>query len=624
MKGNWNKIIRIDLTNGKGTIESLNESIWRKYIGGSGLGAKLLYDEVDGKVDPLGPDNKIYFISGPFCGTSIPTSGRHAAVTKSPLTGAFAEADIGGFWGYELKKAGYDGIIIEGKSEEPVYINICDDEIEIKKASHLWGKDSFETEHLLKDEITKDIQVMTIGQAGEKMVKYAAIMTDGKDGRALGRCGIGAVMGSKNLKAIAVRGSKTVEVSDISKLKQSIKEVAPGIVQSSINMNKFGTSGGVIGHESYGNFPLKNWAQARWPEGAQKISGQRMAETILVGKYRCKTCIISCGRKIKIDEGPYKGVDGAGPEYETLGTLGGMCLIDNLEAISYATELCNRYGMDTITTGAVIAFAMELYEKGIINKEDTGGLDITFGNEEVMVELTKLIGERKGFGELLGEGVRNIARKIGGAAEEYAIHVKGLEPPAHDPRAYNGVALSYATSNRGACHLAGFTHGFERVLPMPELGYDKPHDRHQTEGKAEFVIKMQNLSGVVDSLKVCKFTLQNSLTIATLVDWVKYVVGWEDYSLEELLKTGERIYNIKRMFNVNCGISRKDDKLPARFLTLKREGEGIAVNLPNLGTMLSEYYLIRGWSEEGIPTEEKVQELEILEDAYSCCACSQE
>ena len=621
MKGIWNRIIRVDLTDKKVSIDSFEEKVWRQYLGGSGLGAKLLLDEVSGETQPLSPENKIYFLTGPFCGSSIPTSGRHAAVTKSPLTGAFAESDIGGYWGYELKSAGYDGIIVEGKSERPVYIYINDDEINILSAEHLWGKSTHDADEMIKNELQEDIQVMLIGQGGENLVRYASIMTDGKDSRALGRCGIGAVMGSKNLKAVAVKGSRHIEIYDNTKLKSSIREIAPKIRESAMGMNKFGTAGGVIGHESYGNFPLKNWELGRWPEGVEKISGQKMADTILTGKYRCKTCIIGCGRVIRVEEGPYKGVEGGGPEYETLGTLGGMCLIDNLEAISYGNELCNKYGIDTISTGASIAFAMELYEKGIITKEDTDGLEIKFGDEKVMIELIRLIGERKGIGKILGEGTRIAADNIGGLAKEYAIHVKGLEPPAHDPRAFNGLALSYATSNRGACHVAGFTHGYERNNSMPELGYDKPHDRHSVEGKAEFVIKMQNLMGVVDSLKVCKFAIANGMKINSLVDWVKYVVGWEDYTFEELMETGERIYNVKRLFNIECGISRKDDTLPMRFLTHKRKGDGVQVNLPPLGTMLSEYYEIRGWDELGIPLDSKVEELEIgivsrLEEAY--------
>lgn len=611
MKGIWNKIIRVDLSNNTIKVESLDESLWRKYLGGSGLAAKLLYEEVDFNIDPLASENKIYFLTGPFCGSTIPTSGRHAAVTKSPLTGVFAESDVGGYWGNELKKAGYDGIIIEGKSEAPVFIYIEDDEILIRPADGIWGKSTIEADEILKNEINNEIQVMTIGPGGEKMVRYASIMTDGKDSRALGRCGIGAVMGSKNLKAIAVKGTKAIEYHKLDKLKESIKEIASGIRENAKGLTSYGTGGGVIGHESYGNFPLKNWELARWPEGVEKISGQRMADTILTGKYRCKSCIISCGRIIKIQDGPYKGVEGAGPEYETLGMFGGMCLIDNLEAISYANELCNKYGIDTISTGASIAFAMELFEKGIINTETIGGFEINFGDEKVLIKLIDMIGEREGFGEILGEGVRIAAEKIGGKAIEYAFHVKGLEPPAHDARAFNGLALSYATSNRGACHVSGFTHGYERTNFMPELGYDKPHDRHAVEGKAQFVIKFQNLMGVVDSLKVCKLAIATGMKVRSLVEWLDYVVGWEDYTAEELLEAGERIYNIKRLFNVGCGISRKDDTLPLRFLTLKREGEGVIVNLPPLGRMLSEYYEIRGWDELGVPTPERIDKLKI-------------
>jgi len=611
MKGIWNKIIRVDLTTNNISVQSLDESTWRRYLGGSGLGAKLLYDEVNPKVDPLGVENKIYFLTGPFCGSAIPTSGRHAAVTKSPLTGVFAESDIGGYWGNELKKAGYDGIIIEGKSEKPVYIYIEDDEISIKSADSIWGKHTIETDEILKTQWTDDIQVMTIGPGGEKMVKYASIMTDGKDSRALGRCGIGAVMGSKNLKAIAVKGTKSIEYHNPEKLKESIREIAQGVRENGKGLNNYGTAGGVIGHESYGNFPLKNWELGRWPEGAEKISGQRMTETILTGKYRCKSCIIACGRIIKIEEGPYKGVEGAGPEYETLGMLGGMCLVDNLEAIAFGNELCNKYGIDTISTGASIAFAMELFEKGIIDETTTGGIEIKFGDEKVLIKLIEMIGKREGFGEILGEGVRKAAEIIGGNAVEYAIHVKGLEPPAHDARAYNGLALSYATSNRGACHVAGFTHGYERTNTFPELGYDKPHDRHSVEGKAEFVIKFQNLMGVVDSLKVCKFGISTGIKIKSLVEWLNYVVGWEDYTPEELLMAGDRIYNVKRLFNVGCGVSRKDDTLPLRHQTFKREGEGVVVNLPPIGRMLSEYYDHRGWDEIGIPKSEKIDELNI-------------
>jgi aldehyde:ferredoxin oxidoreductase len=608
MKGYMGKILRIDLDNLTFMDELIEEKKVRMFIGGSGLGAKYLLDECDPNVDPLGPENPLIIMTGPFCGTKVPTSGRHAVVTKSPLTGIFAESDVGGNWGHKFKKSGFDGMIIKGRASHPTYIFLDDGRLEICEASFLWGKDTRETDEILKEAHGKDVEIMSIGVAGERLVRFASMITDGKEGRAAGRCGVGAVMGSKNLKAIVVRGTKNVEVYDDSLLSKSIKEITPKIVESSAGMNKFGTASGVIGHESYGNFPVKNWSVGRWPEGAEKISGQRMAETILTGKYFCKNCIIGCGRKVKITSGPYAGVDGAGPEYETLGTLGSLCYIDNLEAIAYASELCNKFGMDTISAGSVIAFAMEAYERGLITKKDTGGLELQFGNHESMIEMVKQIGNREGYGLVLGEGIKRVAEGLGGLAQEFAMHVKGLEFPAHDPRAFNGLALSYATSNRGACHLAAFSHGFERVLTMPEIGYEKPHDRLATEGKGEFIAKMQNVSGLYDSLKLCKFMWSNGMGLNRIVEWVSAITGW-DYSFDELMETGDRIYNIKRLFNVRCGISRKDDTLPLRSLTQKRQGQGVIVNLPHLGKMLSDYYDYRGWSDEGIPTEEKIKQL---------------
>lgn len=613
MKGYMGKILRIDLKTGVIWHEQLKEKDARMFIGGSGLGAKYLLDECDPSVDPLGPANLFIIMTGPFCGTKVPTSGRHAVVTKSPLTGIFAESDVGGNWGYKFKKSGFDGIIITGSASRPVYIWIDDGKVEICDASNLWGKDTRQVDDILRGQYGDDVEVMSIGVAGENLVRFASIITDGKDARAAGRCGVGTVMGSKKLKAIVVRGTGNVEVYDDALLSRSIKEVTPKIVAASAGMNKYGTASGVIAHESYGNIPVKNWVAGRWAEGAAKISGQKMAETILVGNYRCKNCIIGCGRKVKIESGRYAGVDGAGPEYETLGTLGTLCLIDNLEAIAYANELCNKFGMDTISTGGVIGFAMEAFEKGLITEKETGGLRIEFGNPEVMIELIKQIGNREGYGRILGEGVKRVAETFNGLADEFAMHVKGLEFPAHDPRAFNGLALSYATSNRGACHLAAFSHGFERALPMPELGYDKPHDRLASEGKGEFIAKMQNVSGIYDSLKLCKFMWSNGMELNRLVEWIHAVTGW-DYSFEELMETGERIYNVKRLFNVKLGISRKQDTLPPRSLSQKREGEGITVNLPQLGKMLNEYYEYRGWSEEGIPTEEKLIKLGLLDD----------
>ncbi|MGQ9507785.1 MAG: aldehyde ferredoxin oxidoreductase family protein [Thermodesulfobacteriota bacterium] len=609
LKGYMGKILKIDLTRSQIQIEPLNEAWAEKFIGGSGLGAKYLFEMTDEKTDPLGAENPLIFMNGPFTATPVPLSGRHAVVSRSPLTGIFGESDVGGTWGAYLKKAGFDGIIIKGKAERPVYLWINDEKVEIRDASHIWGKDTYETDSLLRSETQEKAVVSSIGQAGEKQVLLSSIMADGKDARAAGRCGMGAVMGSKKLKAIVVLGTQNVPLFRPEEVNHLQKEFTPLINKNAENFRKYGTSGSLSVFEAMGTLPLQNWKFiGRWEESAEKINGFTMAETVLTGRYFCDACILGCGRRIKIDRGPYAGVQGAGPEYETLALLGSNCLIDNLEALCYANELCNRYGLDTISVGGVIAFAMEAYEKGLIDREDIGGIELKWGKEEALIEMIKQIALMKGFGEVLGKGVRKASEWIGKNSVEFASHIKGLELPAHDPRGYNAGAVSFATSSRGACHLAGLSHTFERVLKSPEMDIPEPLDRFEVKGKGILAAKSQNLMGLMDSLKLCKFILFGGVTITHIVKWYGDVTG-RDLSIEEFLKAGERIFNLKRMYNVRLGISRKDDTLPYRHLTWKRQGKGLTPNLPPLGQMLSEYYEYRGWSEEGIPTPEKLKEL---------------
>ena len=606
------KILHIDLSSSTGYIDQFKEEWASQFIGGSGLGAKFLYEMTDERTDPLGPKNPLIFMTGPFTGTTVPLSGRHAVVSRSPLTGIFGESDVGGTWGANLKKAGFDGIIITGKSENPVYLWVHDGEWEIRTASHLWGQDTYQVDTMLRGETQGKAVVSSIGQAGENQVLLATIMTDGKDARAAGRCGIGAVMGSKNLKAIVVYGTRNVSIYDPESVGRLPKEYGVQINKNAEIFGKFGTAGAVAPLEGIGVLPLQNWKFAgRWEESAKKISGFTMAETVLTGRYFCDACILGCGRKIKISTGPYAGVDGAGPEYETLALLGSNCLIDNLEALCFANELCNRFGLDTMSTGGTIAFGMEAYEKGLINREDTGGIELRWGSVDSMIEMIKMIAQKKGFGEVLGKGVKKASEILGKNSIEFAMHIKGLELPGHDPRAYNGGALGYATSSRGACHLAGFTHVFERVLKAPEIGISEPLDRFQVEGKGILAAKTQNLMGMMDSLKLCKFILVGGITVTHIVKWFHDVTG-KEMMIDEFMKTGERIFNLKRLYNVRLGISRKDDFLPFRSLTLKRIGKGLTANLPPIGQMLSEYYEYRGWSEDGIPTPEKLKELGLL------------
>ena len=608
MKGYMGKILRVDLTKGRVEAEKLDENLAKKFIGGTGLATKILHDETGAETDPLGPENRLIFMTGPFAATPVITSGRHHMVTKSPLTGAYSESDTGGTWGPYLKRAGFDGVVVTGKARKPVYLWVTEGKAEIRDASRFWGMDTYVLDEAIRKETHDEAVVASIGPAGEKGVRYASILNDGKDARAAGRGGSGAVMGSKNLKAVAVYGKMQVEMADPDGLKASLKEISPMVAKNAEGMRKNGTAGGLATFEALGSLPLQNWKfQGRWEKGAAQIAGPAMTEKMLTGNYYCEKCVIGCGRRVKLDKGPFAPVEGAGPEYESVAMLGSLCLVDDLEAIAKANEICNRLGMDTISAGAAIAFAMEAYEKGVITKKDTGELELLWGRGDVMVKMAEKIGKREGLGQLLGEGVRIAAEKLGRNAVEFSIHVKGQEMPAHDPRCFNAGAVGYATINRGACHL-GFSHVFERVLSMPEIGIDQPLPRLEVKGKGEAAAKTQNIMGLFDSLKVCKFTMFGGLKLTPILAWYNMVTG-NSVTMEEFLKTGERIFNLKRMYNVRCGISRKDDTLPARFLTLKHEGEGLNPSLPPLGEMLYDYYKFRGWNEEGIPNPEKLKEL---------------
>jgi len=570
--GYTGKIARIDLSKRKVYVQRLKNNLIKDYIGGSGIGAKLLYEEKTEKMDPLSPNSLIIFMTGPLTGSGVPGTGRHEVIFKSPLTNIFARSSVGGSWGVKLKKAGFDGIIISGKSDKPVYLWIHEEKVEFRSANHLWGKDTYEVDKILKEETEGKASTAVIGPAGEKGIKISCIVHDGKHARVAGRCGGGALMGSKNLKAIVVYGTQPVFVCKPEKLKNYLRELIPHIKEVSKGLSEFGTAGGILNYEKLGNFPHKNWALSDWEEGAKKICGQEMAKTILKGRYSCRDCPIGCGRVVKVTEGPFAPVDGGGPEYETIAALGSNCLVDNLEAIAKANELCNRYGLDTMSTGGVIGFAMEAYEKSLINIKDTGGIELKWGDGKAVIKMVEKIAKREDIGKLLGEGVKEAALGIGKNSIEFAIHTKGLEPSYHDPRCFFSQALSYATTNRGACHNGSQSHSCEMSNTQPDIGIDKPQDRHQLEGKAEFTIKLQNLMCMFDSIVMCNFMhAYRAIKVHSMVNLLNYVTGL-DLDIKEFMKIGERIFNLQRLYNVRCGISRKDDTLPSRFLTfLKKE-----------------------------------------------------
>lgn len=601
------KVGVIDLASRTSRDLLIPDDLLRKYIGGSGLGVYLLFKYGAPWSAPLSPENPLIFMNGPFQGTGIPTSGRHQILARSPLTDAFGESDCGGTFGYHLKRAGYDGLLFLGKASSPVYAAVTYGRIEIRDGAFLWGKDTFETEEALTGLEGKSSAVACIGPAGEKEVLLANIMHDGRNARAAGRGGMGAVMGSKNLKAVVAAGDGRAVMADEKAVREKSAEKAKLYVEKMGAMTRFGTAGGVAFAEQNGDLPLKNWSMGSWSDEVKSITGEAMAETILTGNWGCTACPIRCGRDVVFD-----GIFGAGPEYETIGMLGSNCLISDLKEIGRGNDLCNRMGIDTISGGSAVAFSMELFERGIIS-EETVGYPVNWGDGEAMLRLLSDICDKRGFGEILAQGTKKAAQKIGRGSERYAMHSKGMDMPAHDPRCYKSLAAGYATSNRGACHLAGFSYSFERSAVYPDLGVDTVLDRTVDEGKGRMNVGFQNLMCVLDSLKMCKFPISHT-RIDDLLTWLNGITGW-DMDGPELLKAGERIFNLKKLFNMACGLTKEDDSLPERILKEPRGAGGSPDYLPDLEAQLAEYYRERGWSGEGEPLPEKIKYLGLEEFA---------
>jgi aldehyde:ferredoxin oxidoreductase len=619
MFGYAGKILRVNLTDEKTSIEELSAYDAKKYLGGRGLAAKILFEELKKSIDPLGPENKLIIASGPLTGTLVPGTTRFGVYAKSPLTGIWGESSAAGWFSPELKATGFDLLIFEGVSSRPVYMWIYDQEVEIRDASHLWGKFTLDTERVIRKELQEpDAQMITIGPAGEKLVRMANVLHNGH--RAAGRTGMGAVMGSKKLKAIAVRGTRKIKFADEDKLKLLIKDILSRFrdLKDLQNFGRYGTSRLSPILNEAGLLPTKNFQDGVF-EGAEKISGEEMARTILKKRLFCPGCPIGCMRVVEVKTGPFSPVnpDYGGPEYETVAALGSNCFNDNLEAIAKANMICNMYGIDTISVGVAISFAMECYEKGILKLKDTEGIELTWGNANAIIMMAEKIGKREGLGNLLGDGVKRAAEKIGGKAKDFAMHVKGLEIPMHEPRGKKGIGLSYATSNRGACHLQSLHDPyFEQPNAAPEAGISKKVDHYSTERtKVEYVIRSENTWGALsDSLIICKFTFMYwpFVKLSDMPEIIRAVTGW-DMSVENLMATGERIFNLCRAFNVREGITRKDDMLPKRFEDLSITGgaaKGQTLSRIVLSKMLDDYYDIRGWDKKtGIPTRNKLEEL---------------
>jgi len=598
MDGYTGKILEVDLDTSRLADRSTDEKTARKFLGGKGLGLKILYDDFKPDVDPLGPDNIIVFATGPATGTSFPTGGRyHVMAMKSPLTGSIGSSNAGGRWGPLLKASGYDAIVVRGASDTPVYLRVINGKAELMDAAGLWGKTTFSTIDEITAEIGENASVACIGPAGENLAAISCIINDNY--RAAGRTGMGAVMGSKKLKAIAVYGTEKVTVARPDEMKEHVKSAIRKIKENPVTgeaLPAYGTAVLVNLINGHGAYPARNFQTGYFPD-ADRQSGETLADKYLVGKKACWGCPIGCGRSTAVPDGVFSVTSGEGPEYESIFAFGSDCGITELDAITKANHLCNELGLDTISMGTTIAAAMELVETGKIPESRLHGLNLTFGNAGAMVEAVWMTAYRAGIGDDLALGSLGLGEKYG--APELSMSVKGLELPAYDPRAVQGLGLNYATANRGGCHVSGY-------LISPEIvGLPEKLDPYTTEGKAQWVKTFQDFTSLVNSSVVCLFNTF-ALGLPDYADMLSCITGWE-MDDQELLMIGERITNLERLMINRYGFDEKDDVLPKRFDEPMPDGPSKG-HVSLLDEMLSEYYELRGW-EHGKPGSGKLREL---------------
>jgi aldehyde:ferredoxin oxidoreductase len=593
--------LRVNLINGDISKEPTNMENARNFFGARGLGTKILYDEVDPKVDALSPENKLIFAPGPLTGTFGPSVGRYNVVTKGPLTGAIAASNSGGSFGPEMKFAGYDMLILEGKAKKPVYLWINDGQVEIRDASKIWGKEVPDTTDLIRAETDEGAKVACIGPAGEKQVLFACIMNEMY--RAAGRSGVGAVMGSKNLKAVAVVGNHPVVVADTKAFETAVM-IARAKIQANpvggAGLKAYGTDVLVNILNQVGSLPTRNFHDGYFPT-ADKFGGESLSKNVLVRPKGCFSCIISCGRVSKVTNPKYAG-EGEGPEYESAWGFGADCGIDDLDAITKANFICNELGLDTITMGATIACAMDLFADKIITEKNTDGVTLRWGDAETMVKLVGMTGRREGFGDQLAEGSYRLAKKYGHT--EYSMTVKKQEMPAYDPRGVQGIGLNFATANCGAAHVRGYT------IAPEVLGNPFKVDQHITKGKPALVKTFQDLTAALDSTGACLFTTFG-IGAEELAAMLSACTGIA-YSTEDFMKTGDRIWNLERLWNLKAGLTKADDTLPDRVLKEPIQTGPSKGDISHLDVMMPEYYKLRGWDEDGVPTEVKLRSLALL------------
>jgi aldehyde:ferredoxin oxidoreductase len=610
MNGYTGKFLKVDLTTGSCRDFTVDEARLKKFIGGSSLAASLYLEKFNLHADPLAEESPLMVMNGPMVGSGFPGTSRFAVAAKSPQTGIWGEAACGGNFGPELKKAGFDGIVITGISSTPVNLSIINGEAKIVPADNLWGKDIYETTDLLKAP-DKNLKVLAIGPAGENLVKFSAIGND--KAHFIGRTGLGAVMGSKKLKAIVVRGNLAPTKANEEKYKEVFKIAIAEIKDSAFaeSLHLMGSDAAMDLGMMTGDVPIKNWTIGDF-DLSTNLSGPTMRETYLTKAHACSNCPVACKRVCAVKDGPYKTEEGPGPEYETCCTFGTLIMNTNLAAVIKANELCNRYGMDTISAGATIAMAMELYEKGIINKQNADNLELTWGNMDAVFALLKKIALREGLGNTLAEGSLKAATQLGVQAIDSAVHVKGLELPMHDPRGFHGMGLAYMMSNRGACHLQHAALGMEQgMVSWPQLFDMKDdYDGKTSQGKAMLVFNAENYGIMDNSLSICHY-LMYCLKPETIRDAFNAITGF-NFEFKDFLICGARDWTLKRGINNLLGITAKDDVLPKKILTALNEGAA-AGSVPDMKLLRDEYYALRGLNDNGIPKEEKLQELDLPE-----------
>jgi aldehyde:ferredoxin oxidoreductase len=613
------QVLEVDLTRGKAIEKPLDPALAKEYLGGAGFCSRILYEEIGPETRPFGPENVLIIATGPLTGTLFPQASRHVIAAKSPLTEIWGEAHAAGHWGAELKFAGYDAIILRGRSKRPVYLWIDDGKAEIRSARRVWGRDVYETDAMIKEEVgDESIKLLYIGQAGENLVRFAAVMNDLD--RAAARTGMGAVMGSKRLKAVAVRGSRDIPIAEPESYLKLMDELREKMLADPFTQGRadYGTPSLVELMNEIGRLPTRNFQTGVF-EHAEAIGGKVIREKYLVKARADFACVQRCGRYTCVPEGPYSYI-GGGPEYETLACVGSKCGIGNVEALLYAHHLCNRYGIDTCSFGGTVAWAMECYEKGIITKKDTGGLDLSWGNHESMVQLIHMVALRKGFGDVLAEGSYRAAMKIGRGAEKYVMCIKKQEIAGQDGRAQKSMGLGNATAARGADHLYAFPVldevGFEKAIRerfgseyLPEIG-----EKLSPKYKGLMVKECEDFAVVVESVGVCKYgtMIPPTFFYPDILRALNVTTGMK-LTEPELRRIGERIVNLNRMFNVREGITRKDDTLPERLLREPAPEGPPKGHVVELEYMLDEYYRLRGWdTRTGIPTRSKLKELGLL------------